>query len=133
MSSRRETVFGSARVYALAASMALGVVLSSACSSATPVNTEDPYESCEPGDNCTAGLYCLGTSLPASSGYSGYFCTSGCNSDADCVQVPTNFDANCVNGQCYLTCPGGSDSCPYDQSCFQFTDSTGAPINLCTP
>jgi hypothetical protein len=135
MSSRRETVVGSARVYAWAACILFGAALSSGCSSSPPadeVNTDDPYESCVPGDYCNGDLDCSPTTLPASSGFSGDFCTSGCNSDSDCLQVPTNYDAACVNGQCYLTCPTGSDSCPYSQSCFTF-DSNAGPISLCTP
>ena len=135
MSSRRETVFGSARVYAWAACILFGAALSSGCSSSPPaddVSTEDPYETCEPGDDCTAGLDCAATTLPASSGYTGYFCTSGCNVDSDCVQVLTDYTASCVNQQCYLNCLSGND-CPYGQACFQFTDQTGNAINLCAP
>jgi hypothetical protein len=123
MSSRRETVFGSARVYAWAACILFGAALSSGCSSspAPDVNTDDPYESCTP------------TTLPASSGYSGDFCTSTCSSDSDCVQVPSNYAAACVNDQCYLTCLSDGD-CPDGQACFQFVDSSSnTTISLCTP
>ena len=51
---------------------------------------------------------------------------------SDCLQVPSNYSAACVNGQCYLTCPSGSVSCPYSQGCFTF-DSNAGPISLCTP
>ncbi len=93
---------------------------------------DNPYETCYAGDICASGLTCAATTLPASSGYTGYFCTSGCNVDTDCVQVPANYAAACVNQQCYLTCPGGSYTCPYDQGCFTF-DSNAGPIALCTP
>jgi hypothetical protein len=95
----------------------------------TPV---EPYDSCGSGDSCSGGLSCIDTSLPASTGITGSFCSSACQQDSDCVQVPTNFAANCVNDQCYLTCPS-SDSCPYDQSCVQFTDQNGNAISLCSP
>lgn len=100
------------------------------CPVATP--EDDPYDSCNAGDECSGGLACLETTLPATSGFSGNLCTSSCSVDTDCVQVPTNFAANCVNGQCYLTCPS-SDSCPFSQSCLTFTDQNGNPVSLCTP
>jgi hypothetical protein len=134
MPSRRETTVGSARVYAWAACVLFGAALSSGCSSspAPAVATEDPYETCEPGDYCTAGLDCLPTSLPVSSGETGDFCSSTCNGDSDCVQVVTDYTASCVSGQCYLNCLSGND-CPYGQACFQFTDQTGNALNLCAP
>ncbi len=92
----------------------------------------EPYDSCVAGDTCSGGLTCADTTLPASSGYSGSFCTSQCSSDGDCIQVPTNYAATCVNGQCYLTCPS-DDTCPFSQSCLTFTDQNGDPISLCTP
>ena len=94
--------------------------------------TDNPYESCVPGDNCTNGTECLSTSLPVSSGYTGNLCTNACNSTADCLQDLSSFSAVCVNGQCYLTCPTGGESCPYSQGCFTFDSNTG-PISLCTP
>ena len=97
-----------------------------------PTPTDDPYESCSAGDNCSGGLTCAATTLPASTGYSGSFCTSTCMADTDCLQVPANYAANCVNGQCYLTCPS-SDTCPDSQSCLTFSDQNGNPISLCTP
>ncbi len=92
----------------------------------------DPYESCGGSDYCTNGLYCTGTTLPVSSGYTGSFCTAGCRDSFDCPQLVSNYDAICVNGQCYLQCPTGSNSCPYGQGCFTFSSNVG-PVNLCTP
>jgi len=91
-----------------------------------------PYESCSYGDYCSGGLTCAGTTLPATSGYTGSFCTSGCNFSTDCAQLVSNYDAICANGQCYLQCPTGSQSCPYSQGCFTF-DSNIGPVSLCTP
>lgn len=130
-----ETVFGPARAYTLVACALFGVALSSGCSSAAPAGpgavVDDPYESCASGDICDDDLSCIATSLPASTGFSGYFCSSACASDSDCVQDVTGFDAACVNDQCYLTCPS-SDACPYSQTCLTFDSNTG-PISLCTP
>jgi hypothetical protein len=106
------------------------VALWSGCTSSRV--TDDPYESCDPGDYCRGGLACADTTLPVSSGFSGSLCTSDCGSDSDCLQLVSNFDAACVNGQCYLTCPAGGGSCPYSQGCFTFSSNTG-PISLCTP
>ena len=92
-----------------------------------------PYESCVGGDYCTtAGLYCARTTLPVSSGYSGSFCTSTCATSSDCAQLVSNYYAICVNSQCYLQCPSGSNSCPYGQGCFTFSSNIG-PVSLCTP
>jgi hypothetical protein len=104
---------------------------SSACTATTGPVVADPYDSCDPGDDCSGGLACAPTTLPVSSGFTGNLCTSGCNVDNDCLQLVNNYDAVCVNGQCYLTCPS-SDSCPYGQGCFTFDSNTG-PISLCTP
>ncbi len=95
-------------------------------------NNAGPYESCVGGDYCPGGLYCVGTTLPVSSGYSGSFCTTGCNDSLDCPQVVSNYDAICVNSQCYLQCPTGSNTCPYGQGCFTFSSNVG-PVSLCTP
>jgi hypothetical protein len=92
---------------------------------------DQPYETCYSGDVCAQGLYCTQTLLPASSGYTGFFCTSGCTYDTDCVQLVQNYNAVCVSGQCYLSCPAGSSTCPYDQGCFTFNDN--GLIDLCTP
>lgn len=92
----------------------------------------NPYESCAYGDYCNGGLTCAQTTLPASSGYTGSFCTAGCNFSSDCPQLISNYDAICVNQQCYLQCPTGSNTCPYGQGCFIF-DSNVGPISLCTP
>jgi hypothetical protein len=117
--------------------MLFGAVMAAGCgSSPSTDNTapiiDNPYDTCYAGDTCAGGLTCAGTTLPASSGYTGYFCTSGCSLDTDCLQVPTNYSASCVNEQCYLTCPAGSSSCPYGQSCFTFDSNLGS-IDLCTP
>jgi hypothetical protein len=91
-----------------------------------------PYDACVGGDFCAGGLTCAASTLPAGSSFTGTFCTSGCNTSADCVQVPQNQTATCVNGQCYLQCPTGSINCPYSQACFTF-DSNVGPISLCSP
>ena len=98
----------------------------------TTTTTTYPYDLCNPGDVCAAGLTCASSTLPAGSSFNGYFCTSGCNTAADCVQVPENQTAICVNGQCYLQCPSGGIDCPYGQACFTF-DSNVGPISLCSP
>ncbi len=91
-----------------------------------------PYESCSYGEYCGYGLSCADTTLPVSAGYTGSFCTAGCNYGSDCPQVVSNYEAICVNGQCYLQCPTGSNSCPYGQGCFTFRSNAG-PVSLCTP
>ena len=111
-----------------------GVVMAAGCGSSTSTSSSpDPYETCYARDICAGGLFCAATNLPASSGYTGYFCTSGCDYDSDCVQVPANYSAACVNRQCYLTCPAGNYTCPYDQDCFTFYSSDGYSVDLCTP
>lgn len=126
-----ETVLGLARAHLGIGSVLCAVALASGCGSPAPI-LDEPYESCSGGDVCRGGLACADTTLPVSSGYSGSFCTSTCGSDADCLQVPENYSAACVNGQCYLTCPAGGETCPYSQGCFTF-DSNSGPISLCTP
>jgi hypothetical protein len=91
-----------------------------------------PYDACAAGDVCAGGLTCAQSNLPAGSSFSGFFCTSGCNTSADCLQVPENQTATCVNGQCYLQCPSGGINCPYGQACFTY-DSNVGPISLCSP
>lgn len=91
-----------------------------------------PYDLCVAGDVCAGGLTCAASTLPAGSSFTGSFCTSGCNTALDCVQVPQNQTATCVNGQCYLQCPSGGVDCPYGQACFTF-DSNVGPISLCSP
>ncbi len=107
------------------------LVLSAACTVA-PAPADSPYDVCTPGDICAAGLTCASSTLPAGSSFTGTFCTSGCNTGADCVQVPQNQTATCVNGQCYLQCPAGGIDCPYGQACFTY-DSNVGPISLCSP
>jgi hypothetical protein len=135
MSHPEETVFRVAGVCKWMACVLFVAAAASGCTTtvAPDVVTEDPYQSCEPGDDCSGGLTCSPTTLPASTGYTGDFCTSSCGSASDCLQVPDNFTAQCVNGQCYLTCPTGSGSCPYDQQCLTFDDQNGNAIDLCTP
>ncbi len=128
MSSRTKVVSKMALLRALVGCLVIGAPVAGCSSSATV----SPYESCSGGDVCGGGLACIDTTLPVSSGYSGSFCTSSCGSDADCVQVPENYSAACVNGQCYLTCPGGGATCPYSQGCFTFDSNEGA-VSLCTP
>jgi len=72
-----------------------GAVLVAGCgsnksNSATPT-VDDPYETCYTGDVCSDGPTCTATTLPATSGYTGYFCTSGCTYDSDCVQLAGNY------------------------------------------
>lgn len=114
------------KIAALIAPLALVL---SACPQPASVQ---PYDSCSSGDDCSGGLACVSTTLPASTGFTGYLCTSTCSQDSDCVQVPSSFAANCINSQCYLTCPS-NDACPYDQSCLTFSDQNGNPISLCSP
>jgi hypothetical protein len=97
----------------------------------TPVN--QPYESCAAGEACSGGTVCTGTTLPAAAGYTGAFCTTGCSVGSDCLMDLSNYQAECVNGQCYITCPTGGLTCPYGTGCLTFSDQAGQPINICTP
>jgi len=108
----------------------VGAFLATACT--TTVTAVSPYDLCSAGDVCAGDLTCATSTLPAGSSFTGAFCTSGCNTGADCVQVPQNQTATCVNGQCYLQCPTGGIDCPYGQACFTF-DSNVGPISLCSP
>src|ERR1700674_3543895 len=81
-----------------------------------------PYESCTLQEGCSQGTGCLATTLPASTGYTGASCTTGCNADIDCLQDLSNYAAICVNSQCYIQCPHGSSTCPYGTGCLTFTD-----------
>ena len=112
--------------------LVMAAVLAAACGPTPGPPVDDDYDTCNQGDDCADGLDCLATTLPASTGFTGLFCTSTCNTDSDCLQVPTSFAAACVNNQCYLTCPS-NDACPFGQSCLSFTDQNGNPISLCTP
>jgi hypothetical protein len=94
---------------------------------------DNPYESCALGDGCRGGTACLATTLPASAGFTGYLCTTGCATAADCLQDITNFAAICVNSQCYIQCPTGGSNCPYGTGCLAFQDQAGFPVNICTP
>jgi hypothetical protein len=133
MSIRTKAFSKSAFLRACAGSILFGATFALGCSSTPPSSAvDDPYDSCSGGDECSGGLACIDTTLPVSSGYSGSLCTSTCGSDSDCLQVPENYSAACVNGQCYLTCPSGSGTCPYSQGCFTF-DSNAGSISLCTP
>jgi hypothetical protein len=97
-----------------------------------PAPADYPYDTCNPGEVCAGGLTCATSTLPAGSSFTGTFCTSGCTTSADCLQVPENQTATCVNGHCYLQCPTGGISCPYGQACFTY-DSNVGPISLCSP
>jgi hypothetical protein len=110
-------------------STTLLAVLLTACGAVV----DQPYSSCTPGDACGQGTVCAATTLPASSGFTGSFCTNGCNVGSDCLMDLTNYATSCVNSQCYITCPAGGGSCPYGTGCLTFMDQNGNPINLCTP
>lgn len=123
------------KILGLLTSLLLGITMVAGCGSSNPPPpsgggpiVDQPYETCYADDVCAGGLYCAPTTLPASTGFTGYFCTSGCNYDGDCLQLSSNYAAVCVGGQCYLSCPNGNYSCPYDQDCFTYGD-----IALCTP
>jgi hypothetical protein len=103
----------------------------SGCGPVTVV--DDPYESCNPSDSCSQNTACLATTLPASSGFTGYLCTVTCASDSNCPQDLTNYASICVNSQCYTQCPSGGASCPYGTGCVTFSDQNGNLVNLCTP
>jgi hypothetical protein len=92
-----------------------------------------PYESCSPRDGCSHGTACLETTLPASAGYTGSLCTVDCGVSADCPQDLSNYEAICVNGQCYTQCPAGGSTCPYGTGCLTFSDQYGDPVDICTP
>jgi hypothetical protein len=100
------------------------------CSISVSNGTASPYENCSAVEVCTGGTACLDSTLPA--GYAGYFCTTTCQASTDCGQDLTNYDAICVNSQCYIQCPTGGITCPYGTSCFTF-DSNVGPVSLCTP
>ena len=102
------------------------------CGAGSGYSTDSPSESCYAGDYCNQGLNCQTTTLPASAGFSGNFCTSSCYDSSDCAQLVSNYDAICVNGQCYLQCPTGGSNCPYGQGCLTF-DSNVGPVSLCSP
>ena len=120
--------------------MLFGAVMATGCAAHSPSTptSDPPYSSCAKGDSCARGLsgdlFCEATILPAASGYSGSFCTTGCEDDYDCpvdTAHPNNFLA-CVNGQCYLTC--NSFACPYGgQRCFDATDLIGKAVRICAP
>jgi hypothetical protein len=104
------------------------------CGGGNTVIVDDPYESCDPNtDVCSQGTACLGTTLPASAGFTGSLCTVTCAVDTDCPQDITNFAAICVNDQCYTQCPNGGANCPFGTACITFSDQDGNPIDICTP
>jgi hypothetical protein len=104
----------------------------SACGGLQP-QVDGAYESCVDGDLCPTSLSCTTSTLPSNDGYTGEFCTSGCNVSTDCAQDLSNFASICVNSQCYTQCPDGGGSCPYGTGCITFNDQNGDPVNLCTP
>jgi hypothetical protein len=122
----------------LAGVFAMVMACMSGCGGVIPPPLPGPqidgaYESCVDGDACYAGLTCTTSTLPSNDGYTGEFCTSGCNVSSDCAQDLSNYASICVNSQCYTQCPDGGGSCPYGTGCITFTDQNGDPINLCTP
>lgn len=113
--------------------MRLSIAFVALCLAACGPITDDPYESCVPGDTCTQGTQCLATTLPVSTGYTGDLCTVVCAVAGDCPQDITNYAAICVNQQCYTQCPNGSISCPYGTTCITFSDQNNNAVNICTP
>ena len=109
----------------------IGLMLCASCVGRSSVM--GPYQSCGEYDDCSAGTFCSSTTLPASAGYTGSLCTNGCDFDSDCLQDLDNFEAICVNHQCYITCPTGNRTCPYGTGCLTFVDEFGYGENLCTP
>lgn len=109
----------------------LGGLTLTAAACGTVVN--QPYQACAYGETCSGGTVCQQTRLPASSGYTGALCTTGCTYGSDCLQDLSNYAAICVNSQCYIECPSGGYSCPYGTACISFADQYGYPVNLCTP
>jgi hypothetical protein len=96
-------------------------------------NAFQPYDTCgSPSDDCLGGTFCSQTTLPASSSFTGALCTNSCGVASDCLSIPSGFAPECVDSQCYLTCPS-SAACPYGQSCLNFQDQNGNPISLCAP
>jgi hypothetical protein len=103
-----------------------------ACGTSVPIR--QAYDTCNPGDGCTDGFFCVQSSVPAvSAAGTGGFCTVGCNLDTDCPLVVGNFATICVNQQCYIQCPTGGANCPFTQACVPFTDQTGATLQICIP
>ena len=99
----------------------------------TSVPLDEPYESCQAGDDCDQNTVCAATTLPVSAGFTGNLCTVGCSVDADCPQDLQNFSSICVEDQCYTQCPDGGANCPYGTACVTFQDQFGNEFNLCTP
>jgi hypothetical protein len=91
-----------------------------------------PFDFCAQNDGCSQGTACIPSTLPLV--FNGFFCSANCNVSSDCPQDFTNFPTICVNQACYLSCPAGSNSCPYTSSCATFQDDqTGELLDLCTP
>lgn len=111
--------------------ISLLLLLLAGCWDSRPLDS--PYQSCNQGDGCGQGTGCLATTLPASAGYTGSFCTTSCGTSNDCPQDLSNYAAICVNSQCYIQCPSGTSTCPYGTGCLTFSDQYGNPVNLCTP
>jgi hypothetical protein len=129
--NRFRTLFGSCAV--VVAAFGVGVI---GCHSyePVPVVTANAYETCDDRvDTCPSGLTCTPSTLPASAGFTGEFCSSGCSFSTDCLQLVSNYDAICVNDLCYIQCPDGGAACPYGTGCATFSDQDGNAVNLCTP
>jgi hypothetical protein len=120
--------FGLAGVFVVVAAGALA-----SCGGGAYQQVDGAYESCVDGDACDANLTCTTSTLPSNDGFTGEFCTSGCNTSDDCAQDLSNYASICVNQQCYTQCPDGGGNCPYGTGCIAFTDQDGNAINLCTP
>ena len=91
-----------------------------------------PYEACAQNDGCSNGTGCIASTLPVAT-FQGFFCSTPCNSDNDCLQDLTNFAAICVNAACYIQCPASGNNCPYGTACVSFVDQDNFETDLCTP
>jgi hypothetical protein len=129
--TRFRTLLGTLFFFAIVGAFGASVL---GCNPYDPhVVTADAYETCDDLDVCPTGLACLVSTLPASAGFTGAFCSTSCNFATDCPQLIANFDAICVNSLCYIQCPDGGGNCPYGTGCATFADQDGNAVNLCTP
>jgi hypothetical protein len=104
-----------------------------ACSSNNDV-VDQEYDACVRGDFCAGGFNCEPSNLPITS-FTGAFCTVDCTADNQCPLLSNNFSTICINQQCVLQCPTGSQTCPYGQQCVTFSDADnpGDVFDICTP